>query len=907
MRAPNRFAAPGAAILSSLTLALAPLGLCAWVSPAARAEELTPPQPLETPPAIAPEGLQQAAEVLLLVTIGIDGRAHGVDVAQSAGPALDGAAIAAVVRWTFRPALRDGQPFEARVRIPFRFAPAGEPADAGPPGDAGQSIPATTAAAPPLSQDGGAGESIGPPINSSGATLEEAAAQDAGPRQESIGAPTIAGQDPASASSTVDATSGTADAGPVLEVSVRGTQRKVEHGASDFVIDVGQLAIVPHKKAEDLLQLAPGIFLANEGGEGHAEQVFLRGFDAAEGQSIEFTVNGVPINEVDNPDSHGYADTHFIIPELVKDLQVTEGPFDPRQGDFAVAGSAAYELGVRERGLRFSAAEGSFATQRLLALWAPPGEREGTFAAAQFSKSDGFGTNRASESASAMAGYEGELGQRGLYRLLLTTYTTHYSSAGVVRLDDVEAGRIGFYGSEDPSQGGDAVRHTLSFQLESPVGDSVASFQTFLTWRTLRIVEDFTGFLLDNQEYGQSPHDQRGDAVEKTYSALTAGGRASDRLRFKLFDREQSIEAGLYTRYDHTDPMIQRLRFGTQIPYLIDQDLETDIANIAAYVDADIRPLSFLTLRGGVREEFYSYDVLDLCATAGNYAPTEPLNELCPAYDKVAGGRSPTQRTTASGETLSPKATALVALPANLTLAASYGVGARSLDPTSIEQNENAPFVTLHAAEVGLTTKGRSAGFDWSARAVAFETKESADQVFDPDLGRLAPSSATTRQGALVAGRATSRWLDESISFTAVHPTFDDDGTLVPYTPLAIGRSDTALFGWLPLEAIYGHRLRGELGVGLGYVGKRSLPFSQFSSPTLQLDSSASVRWGAFKFGVSVTNLTNQEFPLSEFFYASDFHSRLYPTLAPTEHITAAPPRTFLFTLELDLQREEEQ
>ena len=93
-------------------------------------------------------------------------------------------------------------------------------------------------------------------------------------------------------------------------------------------------------------------------------------------------------------------------------------------------------------------------------------------------------------------------------------------------------------------------------------------------------------------------------------------------------------------------------------------------------------------------------------------------------------------------------------------------------------------------------------------------------------------------------------------------------------------------------------------GLGLGYVGKRSLPFSQFSAPTLQVDASASVRWGPLKLGMSITNLTNQEFPLSEFFYASNFNSRAYPTLAPAEHFTAAPPRTFLFTLELDLQRE---
>ena len=157
----------------------------------------------------------------------------------------------------------------------------------------------------------------------------------------------------------------------------------------------------------------------------------------------------------------------------------------------------------------------------------------------------------------------------------------------------------------------------------------------------------------------------------------------------------------------------------------------------------------------------------------------------------------------------------------------------------------------------------------------------------------------------MLAGRATSRWLDEAASFTTVHPVFDDDGTLVPYTPLVIGRSDTALFGPLPVT-LYGHMVQGSLGLGVGYIGKRSLPFSQFSDPTLQIDASATVRWSWLKLGIQVTNVTNRQFQLSQFFYASNFNSRPFPTLAPSAHFTAAPPRTVLFTAEVALGREGE-
>ena len=69
------------------------------------------------------------------------------------------------------------------------------------------------------------------------------------------------------------------------------------------------------------------------------------------------------------------------------------------------------------------------------------------------------------------------------------------------------------------------------------------------------------------------------------YTAFTLGARGSYQLKSELFGREQSIELGYYGRFDHTSPEIQRLRFGTQIPYLIDTSLTTDVLNLAPYVD----------------------------------------------------------------------------------------------------------------------------------------------------------------------------------------------------------------------------------------------------------------------------------------------------------------------------------
>ncbi len=841
-------------ILFLLILVSAPDAL----SPKEEALKIVPPSALQTAAAIYPAGHSEHAKVIVQVTVDVDGDVTDVAVQDTAGADFDAAASLAVHKWKFTPATRGGVAISSRIKIPFVFEPPAQPS-AAPPNPAGPPSAAPPSAAP---------------------------ASASAPTQQPSSAPVILAE-PTSEPSKEEHPD---------EVSVRGAQRKVNRGGSDFEIQVGQLAVIASQKASDILQLAPGIFIANEGGSGHADQVFLRGFDAEQGQAIEFTVNGVPINEVDNTDGHGYADTHFIIPELVKSLRVIEGPFDPHQGDFAEAGSADYELGVVDRRLELSAQYGSFNSMRGLILWAPQGEREGTFAAVQAYKTDGFGRDRAGTNASMMAQYEGDLGARGLWRVLATAYGTHYQSAGVVRGDDIA--RIGYYGSEDPNQGGDAQRYTLSASLENPMGPGVATQQIFLTWRTLHIDEDFTGFLLDNQTRSQSYHPQRGDTIEQDYSAFTAGARGSYKLTGEVLKHPQSIEIGYYARYDHTTPQIDRLRYGTQIPYAVDEDMTTDVMNVAFYLDADLHPTRWLTLRGGVRQEYFDYNVVNQCATEGEFVQNAPLNQNCPTLDST-GVRLPSQHVTATALATEPKVTVLAQVAKPVTLTASFGQGAQSLDAAFLTQDQRAPFATVLAGEAGGLLHQRFAIFDLSARAVGYYTHVDHDLIFNPLSGRLAQATGTTRAGALLSGRLTGRWFDELISATYAHASYDSDGTLVPYVPSIIARSDTAVFGPLGHWRWREHAFIGSAGFAINFIGPRALPFSQTAASTLELDASVSLRWSYFKLGLLAENLTDAKYPLTEYFYASNFNSRPVPTLVPTEHFTAAPPFSLLATLSI--------
>ncbi len=824
-------------LLARAWLLVLPLGQ------AALAQTISPPEVLENPAAVYPAPHTESATVTLLVTVQPDGSVQEPVVVSSGGVDFDAAAIAAVKQWKFRPALRDGVPYPARIRIPFVFQP--------PPAAAVPSAPKAEAAGVPAAQPE---VPPGPLVVAPSSQAPPAAA----PLPQAV--PVVVPLPPAPGASASSAQPA------VNEVNVRGAPRPGSVGASDFQIEVGQMATLVGNTPEQLLELAPGIFIANEGGAGHADEVILRGFDSPQGQAIQFSVNGVPINQVDNPDGHGYADTHFIIPELVQSLHVIEGPFDPRQGDFAVAGSADYQLGVSNRMLLGEVQYGSFNTERALLLWAPPGERDGTFAGVQFTTTDGFGTNRAATSASAMAQYEGELGSNGLWRLLGTAYATHYKSAGVVRADDVANGTVNFYGTEDPSQGGDAQHYSLSLQIIEPTSSGVLTQNAFVIYNGDRILEDFTGFLLDPVLQGQTAHPQRGDGILQQFSDVTAGLSGAYRVERNLFGFNQSLEVGYYARYDHTTPEIQRVKFGTETPYEYDQNYITDIFNIAGYMALALQPIRPLKVLAGLRLEYFDYNVLNLCQLPLQYVPhSSQVNVICGTTDPEGGSRLADQRTTATALITEPKFTVFYDLPADLTATASYGVGASSLPQTNITQDEQAPFSSVSAAEIGLIYHKILPSFQASARALYFYTRVGQDLVFNPDLGVLSLATGTIRQGVVAATRLTGRWIDESASFTYAYATFVGTGTLVPYVPDIVARSDTVVFGRLPWR-LADHAFTGSVGLGLNFIGVRALPLGQSANPTFVVNASGTLRWSFVQLSVNLQNLLNSQYPASEFF-----------------------------------------
>ena len=820
------------------------------------AGEVQPPKVLSRVEAQVPVGAAppEAGHVLLEFTINTDGKAVDITVIESAGTPWDDASKNALSQWVFRPALHEAVAIESRTRLSFSMPAPPAPDDAG--------------VAPPA-EDGGTTE---PPDTAVSVIVAD----------------------------EIDAGHPTHD----MSTVVIGRSSPRQLGASDFRFDLGEQRVVPRKNAAELLKLAPGILLTNEGGEGHPQRIFLRGFDAREGQDLELSIDGTPINDSGNLHGNGFADTNFLIPELVESFRVVEGPFDPRQGNYAVAGSADYQLGLAQRGVTVKGTFGTFNSQRLVLLWGPNKQSDHTYAGVQVGRSDGFGQNRGAQSARVMVQYEGTLSEATTFRIAANAYASQFKTAGVVRQGDFANGRVGFFDTYDSRQGGDVQRFSVSADLHNHEGNFTNHHQLFVTYRSSRLLENFTGFITDTQQPQQTPHDQRGDLVDRDITAMTLGAKGYGRYRARVLNRPQELEVGYSARFDITGGQQQRILAGpdTNTPYRKDLDLDSKLSDLGLYADGNLSLLEWLVVRGGVRADLFTYSVQNNCAVQSVRRPSvtnPPGDESCLSQRDLGVYREPTERVSATGAALMPRVNLLLGPWKSVTFSASYGRGVRSIDPQFVNQNRDTPFASIQAWEGGASYSNRlrDGTLDVSGRAVIFGTRVDKDLIFSETIGRNVLGGATTRIGGMLQGRMHGSFFDVAAHATYVTSRFDDTGLLVPYVPDLVTRADAVFFGTLPF-ALFDSPLKASAGLGATFVGRRALPLGQRSDVIFVTDVNAELSWRFVTLGIGATNLFNTQYRESEFNYTADFRTTApYPSLVPGRLFTAGAPREVFFTV----------
>jgi outer membrane cobalamin receptor len=649
---------------------------------------------------------------------------------------------------------------------------------------------------------------------------------------------------------------------PVYETTVRAAPPP--RSASEAVRERDVLEAAPHRSADELLAVVPGVFITQHSGEGKAYQIFYRGFDAVHGQDVELWAGGVPVNDVSNIHGQGYADLHFIPTEVVRRVVATPGTYDPRQGDFAVAGSMRLDLGYDVPGTTAKAGLGSFGARRAFLAYRPRDAAEGTFAAVELYETDGFGPSRAAQRASAMGQVVLPLGGGTDVRVLASAYTGHFASAGVLRLSDIESGAVNRFATYDATQGGASSRTQVVAEVSHREAGSAWQLSTYLVLRSLRLRQNFTGFLAD----------PNGDSTQQLNDDLALGATGSYEHRLPLFAPTDTIRVGFFARTDWIGQSQKRLAAVDNRVTADQVDARVRAHDIAGYLDVSLHPLSRLTLRGGVRADGLGY------------------------FSRDDGASAAGQARASQGFHIGKKATADVLVAPGLRALASYGEGFRSPQARSLAEGETTPFTSVRSGEIGLRL-GRHA---LAASLAAFQTNLTDDLVFDQATGRNERVPATRRRGAAADLVVTPRaWLVGAVSATYAHAAFTGGdafvraGDLVPYVPQWVFRGDAAVTP--TLGTWRGWRVGGRLGAGASLMARRPLPYAEWGHDVFLVDAKAALSVGRVELTADVFNLLDARWYDGEFVYASRWNPTEAAALVPQRHVTVGSPRAVFFSL----------
>ncbi len=712
--------------------------------------------------------------------------------------------------------------------------------------------------------------------------------------------------------------------GGALTVYVQGLGTSTPRGLGDVRIDRELLNAAPHQQTSEMLSAAPGFFVDHEDGEGLGNDVYLRGFDLDNGSGIEMKVGGVPINVPLHIHGQGYADVSFIIPEVVRGIRVLEGPYDPRQGDSAIVGSALFDLGVPERGYQIKATYGSFGQARIVGVVAPREANEESFAAFSLRETKGFGQDRASQSASINTQYGVDLGPGDHLRLLATAYAARSALPGVVRQDDVNAGRIGYYGAypnfnaylpagcssascSQPAQGVEATRVVASAQLDHLSGGARSAIEPWVMWTDFRSRQNYTGDLDSSNLQPQLA--SLGDLWQLTNTEIAAGVSAHFRAApVRLWDHvEIVVEPGVSLRGGHTDQAKSLVNPADLSPWDYRQSYGLNTVDLAGYVDVDVRLWKRLRVAGGVRADFLAVSV----------------------NDNLAGVLPPVQRgalagsvTDVTGVAPGPRVTVAFDVVPELTLVASAGEGFRSLDAGSLTLcnaptivvtgapgsrappcKPGAPYSQVLSFEGGFRSEVAKGRF--TTTLAVFQTDVANELVFEVAAGGLTTEAASVRRGLVASFVARPvPWLLASSALSLQRATFDTlvvgGSHYVPNIPAVLFRADVNAHG--ELVHVRDAPLTGRVGVGYTLLGGRHVDDTIIAPTSNVLNALAALRYRLVEVGLDMYNVLGLKYADDEQYYVSNWSNK--PGQQPASnavHIVAAPPRTALASLKLYL------
>jgi hypothetical protein len=248
----------------------------------------------------------------------------------------------------------------------------------------------------------------------------------------------------------------------------------------------------------------PGLFLAQHAGGGKAEQIFLRGYDIDHGTDLNVSVDGMPVNMVSHAHGQGYADMHFIIPELVQNIEYGKGPYTTEVGNFATAGYAKLNTTDVLEKSKITIEAGQFNTLRNVNMIdllksSQKGLNKSAYIASEIYTTNGpFKSSQDFNRINLQSKYTFQT-ENSKLTIQGTYFSSKWNASGQIPERAVINGSISRWGAIDSTEGGNTGRQNLAVTyLYKPSALSVIENSFFATRYTFRLYSNFTFFLNDS-------------------------------------------------------------------------------------------------------------------------------------------------------------------------------------------------------------------------------------------------------------------------------------------------------------------------------------------------------------------------------------------------------------------------
>jgi outer membrane receptor protein involved in Fe transport len=536
--------------------------------------------------------------------------------------------------------------------------------------------------------------------------------------------------------------------------------------ASEGVVDEKELQLTPAYRPGQLLETVPGLEVTLHSGEGKANQYLMRGYNLDHGTDLATYVDAMPINQPTHAHGQGYTDLNFLIPELENGLSYTKGPYYANVGDFGAVGSV--RLNLRDAiPTQMSATAGSLGFERLFAAGSEPAGKGTLLEAVELQHYDGpFVQPDDARKENAVLRYsqggtENGFSLTGMVYHQVWTNTTDIPERAIAA-DDVP----NRFGTLDPSDGGHALRASLSAETGQDVGPGTFAASTYDIYNQLHIFNDFTHYLVDPVH---------GDQEDQFENRNVLGGAATYVLPIQIARLGNELEAGIAARNDML--VLGRLPSEGQQPLTLAQTTgdppsyrNKDRVNLLAgaiYIQATTHWTQSIRTVLGLRDDTqYGTD-------HDGYAA---LHELA-GYTN--GG-------TKSQSLLQPKGSLIYAPLNELEIYLSAGEGFHSADLRGVNQDKSVdlglPGTPLLAKQVGEEIGLRAQPYNnLTFTCALYNLWQQSETIIDPDVGQDTAGPPSRRYGLEVnIIWQIRKWLEFYGSFSANHTRFTqnfDDGT----------------------------------------------------------------------------------------------------------------------------------